>query len=282
MLNDKLIDKKKQTNKQYLLHKDPIPGRFYILPKIHKVNNPGRPIVSSNNHPTERISQFFDFHLKPLVCTIQSYVKDTTDFRNKLTAIDNLPDNALPVSLDVTSLYTKIPHNEGIDACRFILQKRTNKHIPTETICDLIRIILTMNNFTFNSKHYLQKHGTAMGTRIAPSYANLFLSNFERDAVLNSPHQPYLWLRFIDDIFMIWNAGPEKLKVFVDYLNNLHSTIKLTCSHSPSNIPFLDVMVSVKDGSIETDLYTERADKHQYLLVSSWHPQHTKRAINSF
>ena len=118
-----------------------------------------------------------------------------------------------------------------------------------------------------------------MGTRMAPSYANLSLGKFERDALLNSPHQPYLWLRFIHDIFMIWNAGPEKLKVFVEYLNNLHSTIKLTCSHSPSNRPFLDVMVSVKDGSIETDLYTERADKHQYLLVSSWHPQHTKRAI---
>ena len=38
-------------------------------------------------------------------------------------------------------------------------------------------------------------------------------------------------------------------------------------------------MVSVKDGSIETDLYTKRTDKHQYLLVSSCHPQHTKRAI---
>ena len=46
----------------------------------------------------------------------------TTDFLNKLTAIDNLPDNALLVSLDVTSLYTNIPHNEGIDACRFFLQ----------------------------------------------------------------------------------------------------------------------------------------------------------------
>ena len=146
MLNDELNDK---NFKQYLLHKDPKPGRFYTRPKIHKVNNPGRPIVSSNNHPTERISQFVDFHLKPLVCTIPSYVKDTTDFLNKLTAIDNLPDNALLVSLDVTSLYTNIPHNEGIDACRFFLQKRTNKHIPTETICDLSRIILTINTFTF-------------------------------------------------------------------------------------------------------------------------------------
>ena len=84
MLNDNLIDKK---NKQYLLHRDPKPGRFYILPKIHKVNKPGRPIVSSNNHPTERISQFADFHLKPLVCTISSYVKDTTDFLNKLAIV---------------------------------------------------------------------------------------------------------------------------------------------------------------------------------------------------
>ena len=67
MFNDHLIDKR---TKQYLLNKNPKPGRFYILPKIHKVNNPGRPIVSSNNHPTERISQFVDFNLKPLVCTI--------------------------------------------------------------------------------------------------------------------------------------------------------------------------------------------------------------------
>ena len=78
---------------------------------------------------------------------------------------------------------------------------------------------------------------------------------------------------------MIWTAGPEKLKVFVDYLNNLHSTIKFTCSHSPSNIPFLDVMVSVKDGSIETDLDTKPTDKHQHLIDWSCHPQHTKRAI---
>ena len=142
--------------------------------------------------------------------------------------------------------------------CCFFLQKRTNKHIPTETISDLIRILLTMSNFAFNSKHYLQKHGAAMGTRMAPSYANLFLGKFERDTLLNSPHRPYLWLRFIDDIFMIWTAGPEKLKIFVDYLYNLHSTIKFTCSHSPSNIPFLDVMVSVKDGSIETSLRSWR------------------------
>ena len=38
-------------------------------------------------------------------------------------------------------------------------------------------------------------------------------------------------------------------------------------------------MVSVKNGSIETDLHTKPTDKQQYSLVSSCHPQHAKRAI---
>ena len=276
MFNDKLIDNK---SKQYLIQRDPRPGRFYILPKIHKVNNPGRPIVSSNNHPTERISQFVDYHLKPIVCTVPSYVKDTTDFLNNLANLNRLADTAILGTLDVTSLYTNIPHNEGIEACRFFLQKRHDKHIPTETICDLIRIILNMNNFTFNGRHYLQKHGTAMGTKMAPSFANLFLAKFEHDALRNAPYLPHTWLRFLDDIFFIWTEGSDKLKVFVDYLNNLHPTIKFTCSHSLTNVPFLDVMVSLKDGLIETDLYTKPTDKHQYLLISSCHPPHTKRSI---
>ena len=100
MFNDHLIDKK---TKQYLVNKNPRPGRFYILPKIHKVNNPGRLTVSSNNHPTERISQCVDFNLKPLVCTIPSFIKDTTDFLNKLAMLQRLPNHAVLVTLDVTS-----------------------------------------------------------------------------------------------------------------------------------------------------------------------------------
>ena len=193
MFNNKLID---QKTKQYLVQNDPTPGRFYILPKIHKVNNPGRPIVFSNNHPTERISQFVDYYLKPLVCTVPSYVKDATDFLNKLAnlnTINKLPDNTILATLDVTSLYTvytNIPHSEGTEACRFFL------NIPTETLCDLIQIILNMNNFTFNTKHYLQKHGTATGTKMAPSLANLFLAKFEHDALTNEPYLPQTWLRF--------------------------------------------------------------------------------------
>ena len=70
------------------------------------------------------------------------------------------------------------------------------------------------------------------------------------------------------------------LKLFIDYLNNINSTIKFISSHSSTNIPFLDVNVSLtNDGNISTDLYTKPADKHQHLLYSSCHPLHTKKAI---
>ena len=115
-------------------------------------------------------------------------------------------------------------------------------------------MILTMNNFSFNDNHYLQIHGTAMGTKMVPSYANLFLG-FEANALENAPFQPHTWLRYIDDIFMIWTEGPDNLYIFIDYLNNIHSTIKFTSSHFSTNVPFLDVSVSLtNDGSISTDL----------------------------
>ena len=70
LFNEKLIDE--NTYKYLTSNPNPGAGRFYILPKIHKQGNPGRPIISSNGHPTERISQFVDYDLKPLVQKLPS------------------------------------------------------------------------------------------------------------------------------------------------------------------------------------------------------------------
>ena len=90
----------------YLKPDKPKVGRFYLLPKIHKVNNPGRPIVSANGHPTEKISEFVDFHLRPHVEALPSHLKDTTDYLQKMESMNPLPSGTILVSMDVTSLYT--------------------------------------------------------------------------------------------------------------------------------------------------------------------------------
>ena len=100
---------------------------------------------------------------------------------------------------------------------------------------------------------------------------------FEKNALRNAPFQPHTWLRYIDDIFMIWTKSPENFKIFIAYLNNIQPTIKFTSSHSPTNVLFLDVHVSLtSDGNINTDLYTKPTDKYQHLLYSSCHPLHKK------
>jgi hypothetical protein len=42
-------------------------------------------------------------------------------------------------------------------------------------------MVLKKNNFTFNGDHYLQINGTAMGTKMAPSYANTFMGNLKNN-----------------------------------------------------------------------------------------------------
>ena len=138
-------------------------------------------------------------------------------------------------------------------------------------------MILGMNNFSFNGQHFLQTHGTAMGTRMAPSYANLFMGNFEQLAIENAPLKPFVWWRYIDDIFMIWTEGEDNLKTFIKYINSIHPAIKFTHEYSNSSnqsLPFLDVQVHLNNNQIQTDLHTKPTDKYQYLLKSSCHPAH--------
>ena len=60
-------------------------------------------------------------------------------------------------------------------------------------------IILTKNNFTFQDRNVPQVQSTAMGTKMAPSYANLFMSDLEDRLLSSAPHRPLVWWRFIDD-----------------------------------------------------------------------------------
>ena len=84
-----------------------------------------------------------------------------------------------------------------------------------------------------------------MGTALAPNYANLFMDRFETKALENWPLKQLLWIRFIDDIFCLWQHGTEQLNKFVKYLNEIHETIKFTHEVSDSHIAFLDTTVKI-------------------------------------
>ena len=100
-------DEIKEDTYNYIVPHRSRPARFYILPKIHKNkdNPPGRPIVSASYYLTERISEFVDYQLNPLVPKLPSCIKDTTHFLQKLDSLPELPNSCLLVTLYVSSLH---------------------------------------------------------------------------------------------------------------------------------------------------------------------------------
>ena len=268
-----------EKNMTYLIVDQPKAGRFYLLPKIHKAGNPGRPIVSANGHPTEKISEFVDLHLQSHVQTLPSYLQDTTDFLKKQEALGPIPSDALLVSMDVTSLYTNIPHSDGIKACEEAWDERDIKDPPTQTLVKLLTLVLKCNNFEFNGQHYLQVQGTAMGTKMAPAYANMFMGRLEKQLLMSVTMRPFSWLRFIDDIDMKWLHGRDNLDTFLQEANSFHSIIWFTAEVSNDKHVFLDTQSRLDEDRICTDLYTKPTDTHQYLLPTSCHPKHCCKNI---
>ena len=79
--------------------------------------------------------------------------------------------------------------------------------------------------------------------------------------------------------FFFFSHGPDDLDHFVNFCNTFHPTIKFTSESSAKEITFLNVMVSIKDRRLHTDLYSKPTDAHQFIHRTSCHPKSTKRSL---
>ena len=145
---------------------------------------------------------------------------------------------------------------------------------------DLLGIVLKQNYFQFADKMYHQIQGKAMGTKMAPSYANIFMAELEEELLANYPITPLLWKRYIDDILCIWPGPPSELNQFMQYLNQSHPTIKFTHESSTNSVDFLDLTIykgTRHATSLILDLkpYLKKNNKFQYLEYNSSHPRGT-------
>ena len=278
------------------------PNRFYIIPKVHKGIKkdrnipPGRPIVSNSGSNTENISGLVDHYSKHLVKNLDSFVEDSPDLLRQFEAENQKgPQNSstFPVTIDVTALYTSIPAdgvNGGMQAFKKALNTRTQKEMnamPTEHLMELLELVLKGNIFEIDEKLYIQRIGTAMGTKLAPTYACLFMGDLEHDFLEKYCQDTgsklwKMWRRFIDDIFFFWSGSVQDLELFIKKLNEFHPHIKFTANYNQETkmVPFLDMEVSIdKKGYIHTDLFKKDTARCQYLKPSSCHPGHITKNI---
>lgn len=270
------------------LSQTPIPPRipvFYTLTKIHKPVLTGRPIISGCDGPTERISSFLDHILQPIAKAQKSYLKDTTKFINFIEK-RKVPHNAILVSMDVTSLYTNIPQKEGINTvCKsYEAFYKNDTPIPTNSLRGLLRLILQENSFQFNGRNYLQIHGTAMGTKVAVAFANIFMSAVETEIINKSKIKPLEWKRYIDDVFSLWDTKREEIDQFIIEANTHHPTIKFTAEISEEKTNFLDTTIFkgkrfYKDSIFDIRTHFKPTETFQYTHFSTCHAPGVKKGF---
>ena len=186
-------------------------------------------------------------------------------------------------TLDITSLYTNIPHIEGIQATKkmMAIHKPPNSLPHNSYIIELLEIVLTNNHFEFNGKHYHHVLETAMGTKLAPSYANLFMTKFEEKYVITYQLQPKLWKSFIDDIFLIWPYGMSHLATWNGFTLGIHKPYhyQIYKWHLSHKISFLDLIVYIKASKLYMRLHNKITDRCMNLNYFSEHPMSLKRSI---
>ena len=171
---------------------------------------------------------------------LPSYVKHTNNFINKINN-QNIPKESIFVALDVKSFYTSIPNPEGIAAVKKAHERYQHKTVPTKVITTFLALILTLNNFIFNSKFYLQIKGCTMGTICGPPYANIFMALFKEKIIYPLiRNATTVYLRYIDGIILLWARSENELLTFFEKLNQQHPSIKFEMKYSKDKIEFLD------------------------------------------
>ena len=276
-----IIQEKEKNYFKFNFQKATNVGKFYLLPKIHNSLSkvPGRPVISNCGMPTEKVPEFLDHHLKQLMKQGESYIKDNGDFLEKLKRVEGIPKGTILVTADVVRLYPSIPHDGCLEILRKQYDKFKDKMVPIEDIIKMADFVVKNNLFEFDCKFYQQISGTAIGTKFAPPYACIFMDFIETEFLKTQAVKPWLWKRFIDDIFFIWTDSEENLNKFLKDLNEFHPNLRFTYEKSKEKINFLDLVIKLTDGKIVTDLYCKSTDSHQYLHYDSCHAEHIKRSI---
>ena len=171
----------------------------------------------------------------------------------------------------MVSLFTNVPIVDSLELLSYHFE---------DYVLALFKHVLTSTYFCFDGQFYEQTDKVAMGSPLSLVIANFFMEDLERKAIDQATHKPVCWFRYVDDTFIIWSHGQEKLKEFLNHLSELHNKIQFTTEKQESHLPFLDIDIYRKtDGSLGHKVYRKSNHTNLYLHQNSHHHPANKQSV---
>lgn len=251
---------KSWKNKEYIESKeyyrlrsnDKLLPKAYGVPKIHKIDNPLRIIVSSINTPLYSLALYLHKIIKNSLPKARSFVENSFDLYKKLTGFE-IGDDDILMSLDVVSLFTNVPIELALNSLEnrwSYIKKHTQ--IPQLDFINSVKFVLTSTYFTFNDIIYGQTFGTPMGSPLSPIIADIVLQDIENKALYKLKFNIPIYYRYVDDIFLVTKR--DRINNIVETFNSYHSRLQFTYEvESEGRISFLDLMIININNQISID-----------------------------
>jgi hypothetical protein len=276
--NSNLIVQKNQI--KYLTQRKPKPPTLNAQIKIHKLNNPIRPVVNNTQAPTYKIAKFLAKKLNEYLNLKNYYnVKSSTILANDLTKL-KIHDNHKMITFDIKDVYVYIPICETLDITENMLLRHQEKH-TTNQIIALLHTILQQNYFKFGDLIFQPQKGITMGSPISGIIAEIFLQLYEEKHLnqLLDGRGITFYTRYVDDIFIIYDTNKTTPDQILTYMNNLYPILAFTPTHEENNtINFLDLLITRQPPSISIDIYRKPTTTDTTINYTSNHPVEHKLA----
>ena len=261
-------------------------AELYGVPKDHKRDISLRPIVSACYDPVDKLTWLLEKVVNQLLPHVPAHLKSTSHFLDQLS--EQYPrgfqQGIILFSIDVVNLYGNIPIMEAIDSAISLLDHHKERietfGLELADICKLLEHCLTNNFVRFGESYFRQTEGIAMGSRVAPPLAIVFMHALETMFLASPRLQPSLYLRYIDDVFSVWTHDKATLLEYFNFLNSIHPTIQFTIEHTADTgmLAFLDTKITISGtGAYTSELYVKPMSAPVIIHFQSALPMSTKK-----
>ena len=231
---------------------NPLPARFYGLPKIHKLNFPLRPIVSFCGSPTYNLASFYNNIISNNITPPISRIKNSSDFIEKIKNIE-VPLNHKIISLDAVSLFTNVQIGIAIKGIKERwLKIQPHAKMPWYQFEKGLRICSSNSSFNFQNTSYKQKSGFPMGSPLSPIAADIVMDDLETKCIASLPLKLLFFFWYVDVI--ITAVPTDKIDTILNTFNSYNHKIQFTIEEeSDGKICFLDVLIIRDEKKIKTN-----------------------------